>query len=81
MGFRFLNANKQIYLSYTKSYQIKSMAQKYYLLVQYANRLICIFININENIRIVRKSQKKSGMNLQNYLHEIISQLLITTEY
>ena len=57
--FVSLMQNKQIYLSYSKSYQIKAKKQKVYLLVRYANRLICIFININENLRNVRKSQKK----------------------
>ena len=39
-------------------YQTDAKIQTFYLLIRYANYLIIIFININENIRNARKSWK-----------------------
>ena len=36
-------------------YQIKAQTKSFYLIVQYANYLICIFMNINETWEIIKK--------------------------
>ena len=49
-------------------YQTKAKTPTFYLLIRYANYLVVIFMNINENIRNERKSWKTlMRVHLQNY--------------
>ena len=48
-------------LEYQTWNQIYAKLQQFYLMIKYANYLIIIFMNINENIRNERISEKNGG--------------------
>ena len=49
-------------------YQTEAKIPTFYLMIRYANYLVVIFMNINENIRNERKSWKTlMRVHLQNY--------------
>ena len=46
-------------LDYKTWYQIQAMAYTFYHMVRYTNYLICIFMNINENVKKMRENRNK----------------------
>ena len=56
---KILKSQLQLILEYLTWYHINSSAYQFYLMVGYANYLICIFININENFRTERNIHRR----------------------
>ena len=55
-------------LNFKILYQLNVMTE-FYPMSRYVNYQICIFMNINENIRNKRKIIKNKEVYMQNYLH------------
>ena len=62
MPRKFLNFQLPIAIKYQTWYQINAKVEPIYIMIRYANYLIIIFMNINENIRNERKSKNKMGV-------------------
>ena len=55
----FLYFQLPIAIEYQTWYEINAKVEPIYIMLRYANYLIIISMNINENIKIERKSSKK----------------------
>ena len=66
---KVLISQQLLILNFKILYQLNVMTDEFYPMFIYVNYQICIFMNINENIRNKRKIVKNKEVYIQNYLH------------